>query len=65
MNALEVRAWRERDMRSDEKVVAISPFLVVRIMPDKSIIAYRDNGIDVSTFTLSREYIEDLERLTR
>jgi hypothetical protein len=54
-----------RDSRPDETVVEISPYLVIRVLPDKSIMAYRNNGVDVGTFTLSREYIVALEEATR
>jgi hypothetical protein len=45
---------------NDERLVKISPYLVVRVQRDHSLYVYRHNGIDHCIFSLS---IKDIERL--
>ena len=55
----------QRSAKSDESVIAISPYCVVRVMPDRSVLLYRDNGIETTMISLSRDYIIALEKLVR
>lgn len=53
------------EARSDERVIEISPRVIMRLFPDKSVILYKDNEIEIDKIALSRDDIVAMEEATR